>query len=132
MVIDVVLAAASLPALAWTMYLAALAVLSREGRAPADAAPQTKFDVIVPAHNEEQGIAATVESLLATDFPAGMRRVIVVADNCRDQTEARATEAGAIVLARSDPSKRGKGHALAHAFARSLADGVAGAVVVVD
>ncbi|MGH7269758.1 MAG: glycosyltransferase family 2 protein [Polyangiaceae bacterium] len=94
--------------------------------------PETKFDVIVPAHDEEKGIAATVESLLAADYPADMRRVIVVADNCRDQTAARALEAGAMIVERSDPSKRGKGYALAYGFARSLADGVAGAIVVVD
>jgi cellulose synthase/poly-beta-1,6-N-acetylglucosamine synthase-like glycosyltransferase len=95
-------------------------------------APRTKFDVIVPAHNEERGIMATVLNLAAVDYPASLRRVIVVADNCTDATASRASEAGAMVLVRNDMSRRGKGYALAHAFERSLNEGFADAVVVVD
>jgi 1,2-diacylglycerol 3-beta-glucosyltransferase len=55
-----------------------------------------------------------------------------VADNCSDDTAARAREAGATVLERTDTERRGKGYALEHAFAKSLEEGVADAVVVVD
>src|SRR5206468_8955692 len=65
------------------------------------------------------------------DYPAELRRIVVVADNCSDGTAAAAEAAGATVLVRRD-ERRGKGHALAFAFERSRADGVAGAVVVVD
>jgi cellulose synthase/poly-beta-1,6-N-acetylglucosamine synthase-like glycosyltransferase len=91
-----------------------------------------RFDVIVPAHDEEHGITDTVRSLLAVDYPADLRRVFVVADNCTDGTAARGDAAGASVLVRTDPARRGKGHALAFAFAHSLADGFADAVVAVD
>ena len=127
------LAALSVPVLACSLYLAALAALSWRSPTPAPPAPaRTRFDVIVPAHDEEVGIVATVQCLLATDYPANLRRVLVVADNCTDATAMRASEAGAIVLERRDESRRGKGYALAHAFDRSLQEGFADAVVVVD
>jgi cellulose synthase/poly-beta-1,6-N-acetylglucosamine synthase-like glycosyltransferase len=127
------LAALSLPVLMWASYLAALALLSyRSADVATTDSPTTTFDVIVPAHDEEEGIAATVKSLLEADYPGDKRRVIVVADNCQDATAARAQEAGALVLVRNDDTRRGKGYALAHAFERSLAEGIASAVVVVD
>jgi cellulose synthase/poly-beta-1,6-N-acetylglucosamine synthase-like glycosyltransferase len=133
MLVDCVLLALSLPVLAWTTYLATLSVLSRPNPVPPLAEPlRTRFDVIVPAHDEELGIVATVESLLGVDYPSELRRVLVVADNCHDETAARAREAGALVLERTDASLRGKGYALEFAFARSLRDGLADAVVVVD
>jgi 1,2-diacylglycerol 3-beta-glucosyltransferase len=132
MFVDVALVALSIVPLGWTSYLGALTLLSGKNPVPSLAGPpQTRFDVIVPAHNEELGIAATVESLLAVDYPAELRRVLVVADNCQDATAARAREAGAVVLERTDTSRRGKGYALEFAFERSLRDGV-DAVAIVD
>jgi cellulose synthase/poly-beta-1,6-N-acetylglucosamine synthase-like glycosyltransferase len=88
--------------------------------------------VVVPAHDEEAGIARTVSSLFATDYPEELRRVVVVADNCTDATAERAEAAGATVLVRRDESLRGKGYALAHGFAALEREGWAEAVVVVD
>jgi 1,2-diacylglycerol 3-beta-glucosyltransferase len=133
MIVNLAIVALSLPILAWTTYLAVLALLSLANPVPAHASqPRTSFDVVVPAHNEEVGIAATVQNLLALDYPPQLRRVIVVADNCKDATAAIAGQAGALVIERNDSDQRGKGYALAYAFERSLADGVADAVVVVD
>jgi GT2 family glycosyltransferase len=133
MVLNAVLVLLALPVLGWTGYLAGLALLSMGSvRAPAVRQPRTRFCVVVPAHNEEIGIAATVESLLATDYPEELRRIVVVADNCADQTAARARAAGATVLDRHDTSKRGKGYALAFAFETALARGDVDALVVVD
>jgi 1,2-diacylglycerol 3-beta-glucosyltransferase len=133
MLVNVALFALSLPVLVWTGYLAALAVLSGANKGvTGPSGPLTKFDVIVPAHNEELGIESTVTNLLAIDYPLALRRIVVVADNCTDATAARARAAGAEVIERSDAVRRGKGYALAHAFERSLAGGVADAVVVVD
>jgi 1,2-diacylglycerol 3-beta-glucosyltransferase len=133
MVVDVALVALSLAPLGWTSYLGTLALLSARNLVPSLAGPpQTRFDIIVPAHNEELGIGATVASLVAVDYPAELRRVLVVADNCKDATALRAREAGAIVLERTDESRRGKGYALEFAFERSLRDGIADAVAIVD
>jgi cellulose synthase/poly-beta-1,6-N-acetylglucosamine synthase-like glycosyltransferase len=131
-VVDVTLVAFSAPILACAAYTMLLTLASGRRAAPAYGAPKTRFDIVIPAHDEEEGIAATVASLLAVDYPAEMRRVIVVADNCSDATAVRAEAAGAQVLVRVDASLRGKGYALAHAFERSLVEGFAGAIVVVD
>jgi 1,2-diacylglycerol 3-beta-glucosyltransferase len=133
MFVDVTIAVLSLPVLAWTSYLATLALLSGANRVPPyPKSPRTRFDIVVPAHDEEIGIASTVESLFALDYPRDLYRVIVVADNCGDSTAARATEAGALVIERNDLTRRGKGYALGHAFERVLSDGLAEGVVVVD
>jgi len=129
---DVLLCLAAVPVLLASAYLLLLALASGRRPAPPASPPHLRFDVVVPAHDEEAGIASTVRSVLATDYPASLRRVLVVADNCSDATAARAEEAGATVLVRRDPERRGKGYALAHAFERVLGDGTADAVVVVD
>jgi cellulose synthase/poly-beta-1,6-N-acetylglucosamine synthase-like glycosyltransferase len=130
--IDLGLAVSGLPALAASLYLAALAILARRQVPPARSPPRLRFDVVVPAHDEEAQIARTVESLLALDYPQKLFRLLVIADNCRDRTAECATAAGARVIVRNDPEHRGKGYALAHAFERSLAEDFADAIVVVD
>ena len=69
--LDLALALLALPVLAASAYLAALAAAAR---APAPEPrggrpPRIRFDVIVPAHDEEAGVAATVASLLGVDYP---------------------------------------------------------------
>ena len=131
-VADVVLGALAVPVVAITGYLFTLTILSTRAKRAVPAPPQTRFVFVVPAHDEAVGIAATVESLLAVDYPATLRRVLVVADNCSDDTALRARASGALVLERTDAERRGKGYALALAFDHVLADGDADAVVVVD
>ena len=130
--IDFGLALAGLPVCAAALYLAGLAALSRRSASPIHRAPRLRFDVVVPAHNEESEIAQTVASLLAVNYPRGLFRVFVVADNCTDRTAQRAAAAGAQVLVRNDTKHQGKGYALAHAFDRSLSEGIADGIVVVD
>lgn len=132
MIVDLLLVLLALPVLAATGYLLLLTLLSGEKQAPPQVAPRLKFDIIIPAHNEEAGIARTVTNLSRVDYPAELRRIVVVADNCSDATADRAREAGATVLVRHNQELRGKGYALQLAFERSLADGFADAVVVVD
>jgi glycosyltransferase involved in cell wall biosynthesis len=148
--LDLALIALALPALLAATYLAILALAARRGaraenaHAHAHAEELLGFDIVVPAHDEEAGIEATVASLLAVDYPAERRRVIVVADNCHDATAARARAAGATVLIRDEPARLGKGYALELAFQWIASDdgggaadaagatGAPGAVVVVD
>lgn len=130
--IDLFLAAIALPATFSCAYLALLTLLSWRLPSPGRSSRQLCFDVIVPAHNEEAGIARTVSSLLAMDWPSSHFRVLVVADNCSDATASVARAAGAHALERQDLTLRGKGYALAYAFASSMRDGFATAVVVVD
>jgi len=113
-------------------YLLLLTLCSGKTRAPAAGARTLRFDVIVPAHDEEALIGRVVRSLQRSDWPWGAFRVLVVADNCTDGTAASARLAGAEVLERQDVSLRGKGYALEHAFVASRSRGWADAVVVVD
>jgi 1,2-diacylglycerol 3-beta-glucosyltransferase len=130
--IDLGLAISGLPSLAASLYLAALAILARQQTPPSLPKPRLRFDVVVPAHDEEAEIGGTVGSLLAIDYPRELFRVLVVADNCVDRTAERAFIAGAQVMVRNDPEHRGKGYALAHAFDASLSAGFADVIVVVD
>ena len=66
--------------------------------------------ILIPAHNEEAGIPATLRSILPQLQVHD--RLIVVADNCSDRTAAVAEAEGAEVVSRTDPHKRGKGFAL--------------------
>ncbi len=121
-----------LPALACCAYLLALTLLSSRLPRPAASSRRLKFDVIVPAHDEELVIQRVVSSLLKLDWPADRFRVVVIADNCTDATAAIARATGAEVLERQDSQRRGKGYALMFAFDRSLERGFADAVVVID
>jgi len=122
----------ALPVVGASGYLFLLTVRSRRPEPPSYGSPRTRFQVIVPAHDESAGIAQTVASLLSVDYPRELFEVVVVADNCKDDTAARAKAAGARVLERFDDVRKGKGYALAHAFEATLAEGKTDAVVVVD
>jgi cellulose synthase/poly-beta-1,6-N-acetylglucosamine synthase-like glycosyltransferase len=88
------------------------ALWPRRSAPPAPSAPGKGLVVLIPAHNEEAGIAGTLRGILP-QLEAG-DRVIVVADNCADQTADRARAGGAEVLERRHETERGKGFALAH------------------
>jgi cellulose synthase/poly-beta-1,6-N-acetylglucosamine synthase-like glycosyltransferase len=77
---------------------------------PSPAASWPRVAVLVPAHNEGAGIIATL-----TDAKSQLRakdRLLVVADNCDDDTAAVVRAQGAEVRERRDPDHRGKGYAL--------------------
>ncbi|MEX2175324.1 MAG: glycosyltransferase family 2 protein, partial [Pirellulaceae bacterium] len=88
-----------------------------------------RLAVLIPAHNEALGISRTLLALLPT-LPAGSR-VLVVADNCSDDTAQIARRLGAEVAERTDASRRGKGFALDFGI-RHLAKSPPDAVVFLD
>ena len=74
--------------------------------------------VVVPAHNESVGIIPTLQ-----DIASQLRecdRLIVVADNCSDDTAAVSAARGVHVLQRNEPNRRGKGYAIAWAIAHLM------------
>jgi cellulose synthase/poly-beta-1,6-N-acetylglucosamine synthase-like glycosyltransferase len=79
--------------------------------------PMPRTTILIPAHNEEGGIAAVV-----TAIRAQCPDILVVADNCSDATAANARSAGARVVERQDAAARGKGHALAFGRAALAAE----------
>jgi cellulose synthase/poly-beta-1,6-N-acetylglucosamine synthase-like glycosyltransferase len=91
----------------------------------------SRIAVVVPAHNEEDGVADTVTSLRRSLAANSPHTIVVVADNCDDRTADRAQAARARVLVRNDSELRGKGFALEFAFGVLLGEGF-DAMAVVD
>ena len=72
--------------------------------------PRQRIVVLVPAHNESTVLASTLEDVKAQ---LGLRdHLLVVADNCTDDTATVAKVSGAEVVERNDTKRIGKGHAL--------------------
>jgi cellulose synthase/poly-beta-1,6-N-acetylglucosamine synthase-like glycosyltransferase len=128
--LDWVLVALGTPVFACAAYLLLLTLLSARLPTPRPAPPKTRFRIVIPAHDESSGIGSTVENLRALDYPRDLFEILVIADNCTDDTADRARGAGADVLERNDSTLRGKGYALKYAF-EQLPETV-DAVVVID
>jgi cellulose synthase/poly-beta-1,6-N-acetylglucosamine synthase-like glycosyltransferase len=85
--------------------------------------------VLVPAHNESLGLLPTLANVRSQSLPGD--RLLVVADNCSDDTAAAARTAGAEVVERNDPTKWGKGYALDWGV-RHLSSNPPEIVIIVD
>jgi cellulose synthase/poly-beta-1,6-N-acetylglucosamine synthase-like glycosyltransferase len=97
--------------------------------------PGRRFLAIIPAHDEEGNIAATVLSVRAMNYPDELFQVLVIADNCTDRTAERAREAGARVIERFDATRQSKGYALEDQIDRLVESGefdALDALVVID
>jgi cellulose synthase/poly-beta-1,6-N-acetylglucosamine synthase-like glycosyltransferase len=126
------LLALGLPSALACLYLLIQTLMSAPLPDPPRSLRQLRFDIIVPAHNEAAVICTTIASLRRIDWPADRFRILVIADNCSDDTAALARAAGASILERFDNTLRGKGYALRAGFERSRNEAWADAVAVVD
>jgi cellulose synthase/poly-beta-1,6-N-acetylglucosamine synthase-like glycosyltransferase len=105
----------SLPLAVETGCLALELLAARAGRRQSSVAAPDKAvrcAVIIPAHDEEANLALTLRSVKAQ--LASVDRLIVVADNCSDNTAKVAAAEGAEVVERFDKTLIGKGYALDH------------------
>ena len=119
----------------FTVYLLGLSVIALCARRRKDftTAPDRRFAILVPAHNEEFSLARTIESLQQIDYPKDRFDVVVIADNCTDATAAIGHRVGAIVYERTNPDLRGKGYALRWMFDILMAKSPAyDAFIVID
>jgi len=119
-----------LGATAYLLLLVFAGVVVRRQR-PAPARRMRRFAVVVPAHNEEAGVARTLDSIHALGYPRPLFDVHVVADNCDDRTAEIARGYTPFVHERIDETARGKGQALRWLFDR-LVGGAYDAFVVID
>jgi len=85
--------------------------------------------IVIPAHNEANMIAGTLRTVVPQ--LAQSDRLIVVADNCTDDTAAIAAQEGAEAVQRTDPVRRGKGYALDFGI-RYLESDAPEVVVIID
>ena len=87
-----------------------LAALTARRYATPTESDRPRLALVMPAHNESSIITATLRSIAPqlTEFD----RLLVIADNCVDDTAALARSAGAEVIERSHLQKLGKGYAL--------------------
>lgn len=112
--------------------LAIVAICGRRARRAVTHRRQTKFHVLIPAHNEESGLSATLQSLVGVRYPKELVDVTVVADRCDDGTAVVARSHGVRCLERRAGSP-GKGAAIAWAIDELRKDGIAfDALVVLD
>lgn len=79
---------------------------------PPPARPGTRISILIPAHNEASGIAATIDRIRNVAPPGSS--ILVVADNCTDATAETARARECEVIERFDQDRRGKGFALDH------------------
>ena len=123
--IEVLLALAALPLLLPAFSLLVLTLAASRRPAAAERPEPIREDaprvaILVPAHNESTHVLPTIACLLAELGPRD--RLLVVADNCSDDTAALARSAGAEVIERSHAELRGKGYALAFGVDHLRAD----------
>ena len=101
----------AIPTMFFVLEIFAAIGLSRlQPRLELNSNDRPTISVLVPAHNESLGLAETLADIrrqLSTHD-----RLLVVADNCSDDTAVVARAAGAEVVERTDATKRGKGYAL--------------------
>ena len=113
-----------------TLFWECLAALLTSQPLPASTTQTVpKTAILVPAHNEAAGISPVLKNLLQqlTDRD----RLIVIADNCTDDTAAIARSTGATVIERQNAEQRGKGYALDYGM-DYLADDPPDVVTIVD
>lgn len=83
-----------------------------------EASKMHKFAFIVAARNESSVIANLIKSIRRQNYPADLIDIIIIADNCTDNTAEIARKNGAIVFERFNHMLVGKGYALDYAFNR--------------
>jgi cellulose synthase/poly-beta-1,6-N-acetylglucosamine synthase-like glycosyltransferase len=105
-----------------------LAATRRPGAAK-ESAERGRLAIVMPAHDEAFVITSTIRAVLAQLERCD--RMVVVADNCTDDTATLASVAGAEVIVRQDPDRRGKGYALDFGV-RHLESDAPDTVMVID
>lgn len=104
------------------LVLASLAPPARRFERPAPTRlPGKRVAILVPAHNESANVVPTLKAILGEVTPDD--RVIVIADNCNDDTAEHARMPGIEVIERFNNTERGKGYALDFGWRHALKTG---------
>jgi cellulose synthase/poly-beta-1,6-N-acetylglucosamine synthase-like glycosyltransferase len=108
--LNTIAACLAVPTFVFVIEICAASFVARRRQAPPTAQRRGTVAVLIPAHDEAKGILETLKNIKPQLRPTD--RLLVVVDNCTDDTAAIAASGGAEVTVRSDPSKIGKGYAL--------------------
>ena len=104
-----------------TLLLVEVLCARRRGTRGRDEAPaDLRYRVLIPAHDEAEGLVERLRAL--TPLLPSPETALVVADNCTDETAAVAAATGVEVIVRDEPSARGKGYALRFGLEHLAAD----------
>ncbi len=114
---------------ATVLFIEVMLALTRRKNVTADDHERRRLAILMPAHNEALVIAGPILSV--SPQLGEIDRLVVVADNCTDETAAIASENGAEVIIRTDLDRRGKGYALDYGI-RHLALDAPEIVIVID
>jgi cellulose synthase/poly-beta-1,6-N-acetylglucosamine synthase-like glycosyltransferase len=106
-----------------------LALLPPKSAIPTFLDERPQIAILIPAHNESAGIATTLKILQPQLNPDD--RLVVIADNCNDDTAEIARSCGVTVIERQDTENRGKGYALDYGL-RFIASHPPDVVIVID
>lgn len=111
---------------------AILAILHRSAPLNYRKPRTTHFLILIPAHNEEDGLPETLHSLSSMEYPKDLVQIVVIADRCADDTAKVARIGGARCLERNE-GPGGKGAAMSWAMQLLRKEGVLfDALVIVD
>lgn len=111
---------------------AILAILFRKNLQARTGTRITRFLILIPAHNEEDGLSETLQSLSVLRYPKHLVQIVVIADRCSDATATVARSGGARCLERSE-GPGGKGAAMSWAMQELRKEGIDfDALVIID
>ena len=99
-----------LPVLVFVLQVLAAIFLAKPSTMKLEADSRPTIAVLMPAHNESLVIAQTIQSIMSQ--LSSQDQLLVVADNCEDDTATIAKNLGAAVIERTSLHARGKGYAL--------------------
>jgi cellulose synthase/poly-beta-1,6-N-acetylglucosamine synthase-like glycosyltransferase len=101
-----------LPVLVLLLQVLAAILLPKSRFIPQADSARPSVAVLIPAHNESTGITKTIQTILPQ--LKTQDQLLVVADNCTDDTASIARNLGVTVVERFNTTFRGKGYALDH------------------
>lgn len=93
-----------------------IALLGKRKKINTEAKTLHKYAFIIAARNENAVIGNLIDSIKNQNYPSELIDVIVVADNCTDNTAEISRQHGAIVYERFNNILIGKGYAMDYVF----------------